>query len=55
MPDIKYHCEYCGETCSDDELRTLCVSRETRTDPAEYDAFCPTCNVNWEYMTQTES
>ena len=53
MPKLQYHCD-CGETCSEDELRHVCISHETRIDPAEYAAYCPSCGTDWENMTEEE-
>ncbi len=54
MPKLSYVCD-CGETCSEDELRYTCTFRETRLEPAEYDAACPACGTDWENMEQLEA
>ena len=46
-----YACD-CGETCTEEELLTVCTFQQTHLEPAEYQACCPGCGTDFESMTE---
>lgn len=55
MMILNYSCQ-CGTECTEEELITVCTFHETREEPAEYEAFCPSgCGTNADDMEEVEA
>ena len=51
MSGQNWDCD-CGWSGHDDELRAECTFHGSREEPAEYDAYCPSCGNNADQMSE---
>ena len=46
-----YRCD-CGWEGHERDLRSVCTFKQTRLEPAEYELYCPDCDINWDDMAE---
>jgi rubredoxin len=50
----KYRCTKCGYVGEDQDWATECIYWGSAYEPAEYEAYCPRCNANWDWSEEVE-